>query len=747
MRVEVSIFVPAVLGVGLLFSIATLVRDSIHRLRGGQWLGRRARVEGYASGRLTTEGDRIPAEDHTTRRPRVVYGVVGVVMVLLAGYLLVGSYGNYIGWTGWVESIGWIWCGYLLFAFAFAYAGAAALVIALRWESPPAWAQPFLARTPFGATRVESSPTNGGPLPLRSTDPSSRPRHPLQELLTVDERTAETARLVATLMSAGAVITLSVLALQDWIPRSADPSTIEPGVSDPIQLVLLGLYGIGALLANRFEATGAALLATSAAGLAILSAIQYPTWVAVVMALVLGIPAFLHWLAWQRQRHIHHVVVLALSTAIALAGVWVAAERLEAYTLGPAHPQSELTALPPSQVDWIWTGGTTSSSTVVVARLADVHESVRLVFGLDPDLRDARPSAPHVASDDADRIVRFTVDGLRPATTYHFAIEADGALDTTRRGHVQTFPAGPSSFTFAFASCARSGSNGAVFDAMREREPLLYLALGDFHYANITADEPGPFLAAYRSVLTAPAQSEFYRSTSIAYVWDDHDYGGNDADRTSSSRDAAQQAYRSAVPHYELQDPAVGPIQQAFTVGRVRFIVTDARSERDPGSVDDPSMLGEAQLAWLFDQLRHAADAGEVVVWANASPWIDDASPGADTWGGFAGERERISAMIDSLGLSRRTLMISGDAHMVAFDDGTNSGFGHEGFPVFHAAALDRPGGTKGGPYTGGTYPGAGQFGTVEVADDGGGVVTLTVTGRTWDGRTLLDRSIDMQVP
>jgi hypothetical protein len=44
--------------------------------------------------------------------------------------------------------------------------------------------------------------------------------------------------------------------------------------------------------------------------------------------------------------------------------------------------------------------------------------------------------------------------------------------------------------------------------------------------------------------------------------------------------------------------------------------------------------------------------------------------------------------------------MISGDAHMVAIDDGTNSDYadgGGGGFPVFHAGALDRSSSVKGG--------------------------------------------------
>ena len=67
-------------------------------------------------------------------------------------------------------------------------------------------------------------------------------------------------------------------------------------------------------------------------------------------------------------------------------------------------------------------------------------------------------------------------------------------------------------------------------------------------------------------------------------------------------------------------------------------------------------------------------------------------------------------------------IMVSGDAHMVALDDGTNSDYstgGGASFPVFHAAPLDRPGSIKGGPYSDGTFDGAGQFGLLDIADEG----------------------------
>jgi hypothetical protein len=748
MRAEGAMFVPAVLGIGLLVSLGALMRDAVHRIRGRRWLDRRSSVEGHRSAMLALGGEAAARDDITGRRPRAVYAVAGAVSLALAGYLLVGSYGNYIGWTGWVHTIGWIWYGYLIAVAAFGASGWCLLAIAIRWDRPPPWAHPILARTPFGRLTVDRPEPAPIELSLRPPSEGLGARERAWRMVHVDEHAAEVARLVAGIWSAAAVVTLSILALQGYLPASDEPATIEIAVSGPVQMGLLVLFGAGSLLTVRHEATGAAVMAAATAGLGIISAIQYPPWTAVGITLLLGFPAFLHWLAWQRDRHLHRLLFLAAVSAIAVLGVWAAADALADRTLGPAHPESAIAALPPSPVEWIWAGATTGSSTTVVARMTDPHDAVRLAIDVDPGFVHPTWTSAQAATADAQQIVRFEVDGLTADTEYHYAVEADGELDRVRSGSLRTFPTGAASFRFAFASCARSGSNGAVFDAIRESDPLLYANLGDLHYANLEDDDIEPFLDAYASALDAPSQSALYRSTSIAYVWDDHDFGGNDANRTSPSRDAAGAAYRLAVPHYPL---VVGDrvIAQTFTAGRVRFLVTDARTERQPPlESSDPTMLGAEQLDWLERELRAAATTDEVVVWVNGSPWIEAPESGGDSWGAYATERSRIAAMIEDAGLTDRLVMLSGDAHMVAIDDGTNSGYGPTGagFPVFHAAALDRPGGVKGGPYSDGTHPGAGQFGTVDVVDDGGPVVTLVLTGRTWDGRILAQRAVELAI-
>lgn len=134
-----------------------------------------------------------------------------------------------------------------------------------------------------------------------------------------------------------------------------------------------------------------------------------------------------------------------------------------------------------------------------------------------------------------------------------------------------------------------------------------------------------------------------------------------------------------------------------------------------------------------------ASTSHALVVWVNPDPWIAPAAAGRDDWGGYPDEREHIAGVIDRAGITN-LVMLSGDAHMLAIDDGTNSGYGPSGsgFPVLHAAALDRPGGVKGGPYSHGTLPGAGQFGTITVHDDGTAPETVDLAGRDWTGRVLL---------
>jgi hypothetical protein len=187
-------------------------------------------------------------------------------------------------------------------------------------------------------------------------------------------------------------------------------------------------------------------------------------------------------------------------------------------------------------------------------------------------------------------------------------------------------------------------------------------------------------------------------------------------------------------------------------VGRVRFVVTDTRSERDPQATPDgpgKRMISTAQERWFADELRQARDEGQVIAWVSPTPWIGPARQGSDTWAGYATARRRMADLIADAGVADRLVMLAGDAHMVALDDGRNTDYSTAGgadFALLQAAALDRPGGTKGGPYSHGEFPGAGQFGELEVRDDGTDI-TLALRGLTYEGDVLVEHTFRVSLP
>jgi hypothetical protein len=231
-------------------------------------------------------------------------------------------------------------------------------------------------------------------------------------------------------------------------------------------------------------------------------------------------------------------------------------------------------------------------------------------------------------------------------------------------------------------------------------------------------------------VLSQERQALFYRRTPLVYVWDDHDYGTDNSDGTSPTRDAARLYYATDFPSYPtpLSPNADGAIAQRFDIGRVRVLMTDSRSER----LQTPrTMLGAGQVDWLVRELETSArEAVPLLLWVNTVPWITSDGD-SEGWGQFADERRRLGERITALGLGPRIVMLSGDAHMLAFDDGRNNA--HGGFVVAQAAPLDRFVRKKGGPYSHDPPDQRnGQFGVVRVTDDGE-TLTARIEGHRYE--------------
>jgi len=334
-------------------------------------------------------------------------------------------------------------------------------------------------------------------------------------------------------------------------------------------------------------------------------------------------------------------------------------------------------------------------------------------------------------------IAEFHIDGLQPGTEYLYGFGAKaGSVEAA--GRFRTFPDGAASFRFVFASCARTGSEHEVFNTILRCDPLFFLHVGDLHYRNIDRNDRALFQQAYSEVFGSNVQRTLYANVPLIYVWDDHDFGPNNSDRFAPGRIASRLTYQECVPHYPL---AFGtgdvPICHAFSIGRVRFVMTDLRSERSPAkSSDGPekTMLGWAQKEWFKRELLSAKSSFALIFWVSSVPWTGKSHRGDDGWAAFPIERQEIADFIKANGI-RNLCILCGDAHMLGADDGRNGDFASDGgapVPSLQAAPLDRPASFKGGPYSHGHYlpkRGEGCFGYVEVHDNGREISVL-FTGR-----------------
>lgn len=387
-----------------------------------------------------------------------------------------------------------------------------------------------------------------------------------------------------------------------------------------------------------------------------------------------------------------------------------------------------------SQVMWCWSGAVTTSSFRVNARLTVEGGISRLVVSIRPDLGNPIYSTADTAlAATNNRVVSHLITNLSPNAHYYFGFEINGAVDYGAIGHAKTFPEGPGSFTLGVASCATTGSQHPVFQTILSLHPDFFLHTGDLHYEDISVNDINRFRLAYDRVLASPAQSALFREVPIMYIWDDHDFGPNNSDSTAPGRLASRLTYQEYLPHYPL---AFGSgnisINYTFNVGRVFFIVCDSRSARSPAYSPDnanKTMLGVAQKAWFKQQLLMANGKYPLIVWVNTLPWIG--TTGDDGWYLYPTERREIANFIKANDI-RGLCQLSGDAHMLAIDNGTNSDYatgGGAGFPVMQAAALDRSPSLKGGPYSEGAYPGTGQFGLMSVVDNGDSIITVNWSG------------------
>ncbi len=292
---------------------------------------------------------------------------------------------------------------------------------------------------------------------------------------------------------------------------------------------------------------------------------------------------------------------------------------------------------------------------------------------------------------DFTTVVHLT--GLKPATTYDYRVLVNGRgpkyfdKKVAMQFHTAPSPDRPGRFTVAFSSCIRSHEDPVqpIWDQVRAARPDLFLWLGDNVYADTTYPQ---FLAEeYRRQLDVPKLQPLMRSVPQLAIWDDHDYGLNDSDRTSPIREESLAVFRRywTNPSYGLPDTP--GVFFAYRYGNVDFLLLDGRYYRDPDLAPDDAdktMVGAAQFQWLERSLRASRAPFKVIV--SGSGW-NSFKEGGDSWASYRHERDRLFNFIRDEGITG-VVLLSGDTHRGEANAMPWSDHGGYDYPEFVASPL-----------------------------------------------------------
>ena len=174
----------------------------------------------------------------------------------------------------------------------------------------------------------------------------------------------------------------------------------------------------------------------------------------------------------------------------------------------------------------------------------------------------------------------------------------------------------PQNFSFALGSCffvndsiydrpgKSYGGNYEILNAIYEKKPNFMLWLGDNTYLR----EPDYFtlsgmLYRYTHTRKLPELQPLLANFANYAIWDDHDYGPNDSDRSYKLKNYSQKIFEQ----FWANPKPVASVSYYthFMYEDCEFFLLDNRFFRTPNKRmnDKRTVLGQEQLQWLIDAL------------------------------------------------------------------------------------------------------------------------------------------------
>lgn len=215
---------------------------------------------------------------------------------------------------------------------------------------------------------------------------------------------------------------------------------------------------------------------------------------------------------------------------------------------------------------------------------------------------------------------QFIANMLEPGAKYYYQIYTN--LDTTFGEFTSQSQWANSTqnqnLRFAMGSCAyfndesydlpgeQFGKGTEIFQHIVSAKPNFMLWLGDnTYFRESDYSSWSGMVYRYSHFKSHPDLALLWKSMHHYAIWDDHDYGPNDSDRSFELKDLSLKAFKSFWANQIYGSKESKGIYSKLSYGDADFFLLDNRYFRSPNksNTGERTILGEEQEAWLLDAL------------------------------------------------------------------------------------------------------------------------------------------------
>lgn len=249
-------------------------------------------------------------------------------------------------------------------------------------------------------------------------------------------------------------------------------------------------------------------------------------------------------------------------------------------------------------------------------------------------------------------------------------------------------------FVVAFGSCNKQNHKQPLWNAMVKQNPDIFIWGGDNIYAD--TEDMTKMAQDYQTQLENPNYKAFLNTIDhqIYGVWDDHDYGKNDAGKEWTYKTESQQLFLDflGVDSTDVRRNQKGiyyseELQVKDNI--IKLILLDTRYFRSPLQDNKESdkryqpwrngegtLLGETQWKWLENELK-LSNADYHIIMSSIQIWSNE--HGFETWGNFPHEVDKLKQLLNTY-QPQNLVMLSGDRHISEFSSQTLKAYD---YPIF----------------------------------------------------------------